>query len=273
MNRRLPKISIVMPSLNQADYLESAIDSILRQDYPSLELIIVDGGSNDESVDIIKRYEGHLAYWVSESDTGQSEAINKGLERATGHLFNWINSDDMLVDGALQCVGEAYLEAPEAELFVGRHVCCDVNGVIQRVSVPPSKWGRFPGKWVVPFGQQSTFWSMERLTTLGGVRNDLHYIMDNDLFYRHFARHGKVCRVQALLGIWRHHKEAKQHYAKQDTLQERIRVFREYGISVKQCRHAWFYSRCMRLLDGSYWRSFQLTQRYQGRYCNEISSR
>src|SRR5262249_31640504 len=106
-HRVLPRISVVTPSFNQGPYLDRTICSRLHQNYPNLECLIIDGGSTDESVEIIKRYERHLTYWVSEPDTGQSNAINKGLAHATGTILAWLNSDDRYLPGTLDAVAAA----------------------------------------------------------------------------------------------------------------------------------------------------------------------
>lgn len=115
----LPKISIVTPSYNQGQYLEKTILSVLDQNYPNLEYIIIDGGSSDNSVEIIKKYKKNLKYWVSEPDRGQSHAINKGLEHATGQLLTWLNSDDYLKKGALDKFAEIYQQGHDAGVIVG----------------------------------------------------------------------------------------------------------------------------------------------------------
>ena len=116
----MTKISIITPSFNQAVYLQQTIESVLEQNHQPLEYIIIDGGSTDGSVEIIKKYEKHLAYWVSEPDRGQSDAINKGLRRASGDVIAYINSDDFYLEGAFQRVSDAFLSAPNAGIYYGR---------------------------------------------------------------------------------------------------------------------------------------------------------
>ena len=109
--KKYPRITIVTPSFNQGGFLSETIESILNQDYPNLEYIVIDGGSTDESLDIIKRYEDQLSYWCSEKDRGQSDAIMKGFNRATGELFAWVNSDDVLLSSCLSVIADCYLRA------------------------------------------------------------------------------------------------------------------------------------------------------------------
>ena len=110
IQEELPKISIVTPTYNQGRFIEQTICSVLDQGYPNLEYIIIDGGSRDNTVDIIKKYEHRLSYWVSEMDSGQTHAINKGFAKCTGEIFNWINSDDYYAPDALQKIAKAFAD-------------------------------------------------------------------------------------------------------------------------------------------------------------------
>lgn len=122
-SRPWPRISIVTPSFNQGRYIEETIRSVLLQGYPNLEYIVIDGGSSDNSVGIIKKYEPWLAYWVSEADRGQAHAINKGFQKATGEIFGWLNSDDVYCKGALGFTGWLLYRRPHVGLIYGD---CDV---------------------------------------------------------------------------------------------------------------------------------------------------
>jgi len=261
----LPKITIVTPSYNQAKYLPETIESVLGQDYPSLEYIIIDGGSTDGSVDIIKRYESHLAYWVSEKDSGQSEAINKGLRRATGTLFNWINSDDVLFPGALQRIAEVHARHPEADLFVGYGAKSDAEGIITRITVPPRQRSMSPRNWSFFLHQQSVFMATETVRRLGGVREDLSSIMDAELYYRIFQSGCRYVRTHALIGVIREHAEAKGIARKEHFAAEKLGVLSEYDIHPIRMTAGRAKTRICRLLDGSYLRSFILHRKWQGR--------
>jgi glycosyltransferase involved in cell wall biosynthesis len=262
---QLPRITIVTPSFNQAKYLPETIESILSQDYLNLEYIIIDGGSTDGSVDIIKKYESHLSYWVSEKDSGQSEAINKGFKKATGDLFNWINSDDILFPGALHRIAQAHVKHPEADLIVGAQARGDSEGRIFKVSVPPCRFAIRPEHWVLPLGQQSTFVSARAYRRVRGVREDLHISMDMDLYYRIYSTGGKPVLANGMVGMIRKHPEAKGTTSQGLWREEQARVFREYGISEISRKIAKSKMRLYRILDGSYLRSFMLLQKWKGK--------
>src|SRR5262249_46923914 len=123
-----PRITIITPSFNQAQFFEQTIASVLDQNYPNLEYIIIDGGSQDHSVEIIRKYDHRLAYWVSEKDRGQTHAINKGLERATGDIIAYLNSDDFYLAGTLHRVAEYFQQHPDVDLLHGRCRTVNVNG-------------------------------------------------------------------------------------------------------------------------------------------------
>jgi glycosyltransferase involved in cell wall biosynthesis len=181
-----PRISIVTPSLNQAAFLERTICSVLEQDYPEIEHLVYDGGSTDGSVGILRRYEDRIAYWESAPDRGQSHAVNKGLERATGEIVGWINSDDYYLPGAFATAAAAFDANPGAEWVCGACRYLRADGSLELVSRPHlprgprSAWAYEP--WYVP--QSSSFWRRSVFDRVGGLREDLHYAMDVDLGLR-----------------------------------------------------------------------------------------
>jgi glycosyltransferase involved in cell wall biosynthesis len=154
-----PRISIITPSFNQRPFIEETIRSVLLQGYPNLEYIIMDGGSTDGSVDIILKYQPWLTYWVSEKDNGQADAINKGLDHATGEIANWLNSDDLLYLGALKKVATGYAEDRTALLYNGSALRVDSQGTYGSPysASPLSAEAAFEGK--IPLPQPAIFFS------------------------------------------------------------------------------------------------------------------
>lgn len=207
-----PKISIITPSFNQGQYLEQTIESVLSQDYENKELIIVDGGSTDNSVEIIKKYSKHLAWWVSEKDEGQAHAINKGLSKATGGVFNWINSDDYLEPGALSAIGKAFQQNPEASVVCGyTHCFYEETGETSHTYRMGIK--RNPTRTLldIEMNQPGTWYRADILKALGGVNQSLRYVFDDELWMRYLVKYGleHVLKLDDLLAHFRLHKMSK----------------------------------------------------------------
>jgi glycosyltransferase involved in cell wall biosynthesis len=203
----MPRITIITSSYNKAEYLERAIRSVLLQGYPDLEYLVIDGGSTDGSVDIIKRYENRLAYWVSEPDRGQSHALNKGLERATGEIVGWVHADDMLFPGALHTLAAAYNATPGAAIYSGAGAKIDENdNILKTVKSRPYDPVLFRTRCTM--FQPSTFINRAALDAAGHLDESLHFWMDWDLYLR-LVRHGSVATLDDPIGMWRAHQDTK----------------------------------------------------------------
>ena len=182
-----PKISVITPSLNQGRFLQNCIDSVLSQEYPNLEYIIIDGGSRDESIDIIKNHDNLVDYWISEPDKGQTDAINKGFKRASGDLVAWLNADDFYLPGALQKAAQAYNLSPESSFFFGDGHRVDEQGTYKSNFFPQGEV-LFERNALI-FGlnyilQPSTFINLKALKKVGYLDSSLHYGMDSDLWMK-----------------------------------------------------------------------------------------
>lgn len=205
-----PKISIVTPSYNQGRFIEETIRSVLLQGYPDLEYIIIDGGSTDNSVEIIRKYKKWLTYWVSELDKGQSQAVNKGFKKATGEIYAWLNSDDYLLKDALQNVAQAYRASPKAGAWCGSSLFVTVDGKKIEIRQPPdhldvetiAAWNENS------FGQPATFFSKRAWQQCAPLDEDLHYGMDFDLWIK-IAKKFPFEKVDTVLAVERVHKDAK----------------------------------------------------------------
>lgn len=223
----LPKISIVTPSFNQHKYIEETIRSVLLQGYPDLEYIIVDGGSTDKSVDIIKKYAKYLKYWVSEKDKGQSDAINKGIQKATGEIVGWLNSDDMYFPGALVAMGKAFQKYPDADLIYGAGAKTDERGnIIKKVVARPFEKKRI--KRLLFFLQPSMLFKRDIFLKLGGLNIESHYVMDWELLLE-MAQVGKIYSINNPVGMLRRHEGTKTGIPKWNIAREIAGVGRKYN--------------------------------------------
>ena len=210
LKHELPRISIVTPSYNQGAYLERTILSVLEQGYPELEYIIIDGGSTDNSADIIRCYESSLTYWVSEPDSGQSSAINKGFARASGRLLGWLNSDDYLLPGALTTIANMFTDNPAAGAYVGAGEYVDTKGKVLFLKEPAEITLESLYDWleIFHFMQPSCFFSREAWDRARGLDESVHIAMDVDLWLK-IARYYSFERSTEIISRSLVHEEAK----------------------------------------------------------------
>ena len=205
----LPKISIVTPSYNQGKFLRETIESVLNQDYPNLEYFIVDGGSTDNSVEIIREYDDKIDWWVSEKDEGQSDALNKGFNRVTGDYLTWVNSDDVLLPGTLNKVINVLHGNSDIHWISGDVIWIDVEDCIIRCS-HLSSYSRILAKMgLLVVGGPSTFFSRSLYESVGGFRKELFFTMDVDLWWRFHNRGYYFYHMPSYLMAFRFHSESK----------------------------------------------------------------
>ena len=204
-NKAWPKLSIITPSYNQGAFIEETILSVLNQEYPNLEYIIIDGGSTDNTVEIIKKYESKLTYWVSEKDKGQSHALNKGLAQATGEIIGWLNSDDVYVKGAFRKVISAFKTNPDCILVHGDRILLDANSLVYG-------WGDSgifdPETSSFNVCSETAFWRNNKRTEEIFFKEVLKFAMDLEFFCRLYQL-GRFVKLDSYLGYFRAHEESK----------------------------------------------------------------
>jgi glycosyltransferase involved in cell wall biosynthesis len=205
------KISIVTPTYNQGQYIEQTIQSVLDQGYPNLEYVIIDGGSTDNTVEVIKKYEKHLSYWVSEPDQGQTHAINKGFSKTNGEIFNWLNSDDYYQDGALHKVN-TYFSKEEVDVLLGKSILFKDDSDWKKVS----KGGHLHEEVERTIGdslidQPSSFFRHSVFKNLSPLEVHAHYLMDRLLWMRYLLCEGqkRVLKVDDEFVNFRLHNSSK----------------------------------------------------------------
>lgn len=223
----LPLVSIITPSLNQKEFLPAAIESVLRQQYPRLEYLVVDGGSTDGSLEILRSYEGRLQ-WISEPDRGQADAINKGFRRCSGEIVAWINSDDLLLKGAVEKAVEAFRREPDLGMVYGEGYVIDEEGVIQRrfpYTAPSNLWRLvYYGDTIL---QQTVFMRRSALEEVGYLDETLHWGLDWDLFIRLGKRYRARC-LPEYLGCLREYRATKTSTGGYRRLKELGRIIRRH---------------------------------------------
>ncbi|WP_251952454.1 glycosyltransferase family 2 protein [Salinibacter ruber] len=265
----VPKISLVMPSYNQARFLETAIWSVVQQDYPRLEFVVRDGGSTDGSVEIIKEYEDQITEWSSKPDGGQAAVINEEWDRASGELLGWLNSDDVLAPGGLHAIGRAAKEHPEAVLFFGDCMIIDEDGNRDHV-VRKEGFDRetlLKGK---SFAQPSVFMRKSVLDEVGLLDDSLTYALDWSYFLKVLWTYpeSRIKHVPSIISCSREYEGTKSRTGLVDEGEERREKIQEYldeGILPYEERVK------RRGLAGTYWKQ-GTNQFLAGRYADAFRS-
>jgi glycosyltransferase involved in cell wall biosynthesis len=203
-----PRITVVTASYNQGQFIEAAIRSVLDQGYPNLEYIIIDGGSSDNTVDIIRRYEKHLTRWVSEKDDGAAHAIRKGFSRATGTIFAYLNSDDLYLPGSLEAIAEV-LSDPKVDVVYGNMYWINMDGTVigEQRQTPFMPRGYLYGGSTLQ--QPATFWRKDLYVRCGGMDPSYRFAFDTDLFVRFALGGAKFKHVNRFLASFRIHPQSK----------------------------------------------------------------
>ncbi|HBB97281.1 MAG TPA: glycosyltransferase [Blastocatellia bacterium] len=202
-----PRITIVTPSFNQGQFIEETIRSVLDQNYPNLEYIVVDGGSTDQTIEVIRKYERQISYWVSEKDRGQVHAINKGLARATGEIFGFLNSDDLYVPGTFAAVGEYFEKRPETGWVCGDTTMFEEGRPDELIETVVPKSAAHCLSWAYTAAQPGHFWRRELLAD--GFDEAWPYDFDHDLYVRLLLAGHKCKYIPRPFARYRLHEASK----------------------------------------------------------------
>lgn len=239
-----PRISLITPSLNQGKFIEATIQSILSQNYPNLEYIVMDGGSSDNTLEVLKRYSSQLK-WISEKDNGQTSAINKGLRMANGEIAAYLNADDLLLPGTLFKVAHIFMEHPEAMWVTGQCRIIDENNqeVRRLITAYKNFWLWFGQRFALLMtdyiSQPSTFWRARALNDFGYPDENLHYAMDYEYWLRLYSKYPPLF-IPEYLSMFRIHHQSKNANAGHKNVyidEERIAIQRHTSSKLMLALH------------------------------------
>jgi len=279
------KISIVMPSFNQSSYVEAALKSVLSQSYQNWEILFIDGGSTDNTMQIVEKYRDRLAYCISEPDKGQSDALQKGFSRATGQILTWLNTDDLLLPDALSEAVKAFTEKPERSWVFGNVIWIDAKDNVLKCWRGEGYTPGWPRIGLLAAGGPSAFFSRELYERVGGINLELHYQMDTELWWR-FAMAGEIYyRLANYTWALRLHEDAKvsghmfaaEDNPKQQAVSKRKREEHAHISKItstfcliQNSRLAKFLSACRRLASPAYLTGIFDDFRWRGKKLNSM---
>ena len=228
MMKPLPKISVVVPSFNQANYLELTLRCILDQNYPNLELVVIDGGSTDGSSEIIRKYEKHISFWCSEPDGGQTQGLVKGFSHATGEIQCFLNSDDLFEPGVLLEVGQYFVGHPDVDAVYGNTLWIDFEGkpIRPQKEIPFNRFVFLYTYNYIP--GMSMFWRKAIFDRAGGFNPAFQLAFDADLWMRFSDNHGKIKHVTRQWSRMRFYPEQKSQRLREITVREDMLVRSRY---------------------------------------------
>ena len=225
-----PLITIVTPSFNQGPFLERTIRSVIEQDYPHIEYMVIDGGSSDNSLEIIKKYENRLSYWISEKDKGQSDAINKGWKRARGTYCAYLNSDDALAPGSVSKIAESFQHYPEAVVVYGDYTFIDEHD--RTIEICKGRQTDFKGLLLngqMPaIAQPSSFYLTSLVKEVGFIDTSLHLSMDYDLLLK-LSQRGEIKYIPEQISFFRLHSNAKSSTLMKKHWHESLKIKMKYN--------------------------------------------
>ncbi len=270
-----PFYSIVIANYNYGATLSAAIESIISQDDKDYEIIIVDGGSSDNSVDIIKQYQQYLSWWISEPDSGQSNAFNKGFAKAKGEFITWLNADDIMLPGTLSAVKQKLKNNPHADWATGNHV----RFLETDKTIISSKWGPHylptwmqGGKWTNVIFGPTTFWRRSVYEKLGPIDESLHYTMDTEYWARLSMNGYKQVRVNHYCWAFRMHPQSKTAEYGEHKLTSDVKsiIDAEHEYIKEKTGYAptkllYYILLFLRLIDGSFFRYLWNKKKIEGK--------
>lgn len=261
-----PKITVVTPSYNQGEFIERTILSIISQNYPNLEYFIIDGGSTDNTVEIIKKYQDKIDYWVSEKDRGQTDAINKGMRRATGDIVCWINSDDVLLPNALLTVREYVLKYPKVDFFNGITIEIDKDDNILKCT------GIIINKWLFKHGaknisQQGMFWKRRLFEEVGFLDESFHALMDLEFQIRIYELNKSIKLINKPLGAIRIYADTKTALGGKIWDDDKMKLFERYNGAYLNNHKSIYYCIFLlkKVLHGIYLKNYMFERKYKGK--------